>query len=137
VARGVAEALRDIAVLVAHGAPPDDVFAAISQQAARVCEVSASAVVRFTDAGALVAGRWGDVDAFPAGTAFPLGAGGALTLVRRTGMPARFDEYERTDTDMRGLREGAATPVVVEDEVWGALILAAFGGEHLPPDAET
>jgi signal transduction histidine kinase len=92
--------------------------------------------VRFTDGGAVIAGRWGDVSAFPAGTAFPLGAGGALTLVRNTGLPARFDEYERTGEDMRGLREGAATPVVVEDEVWGALLLAAFGGERLPDDAE-
>ena len=135
-ARGVADALRDIAVLVARGAAPGDVFAEISAQAARVCGVSAAAVVRFTDEGAVVAGRWGDVAAFPTGTAFPLGAGGALTLVRDTGLPARFDEYERTDVDMRGLREGAATPVIVEDEVWGALLLAAFGGERLPDDAE-
>lgn len=132
----IADALRDIAVLVARGAGPGEVFAEISVQAACVCGVSAAAVVRFTDAGAEVAGRWGDVDAFPAGTAFPLGAGGALTLVRDTGLPARFDEYERTGVDMRGLREGAATPVVVEGEVWGALILAAFGGERLPNDAE-
>jgi signal transduction histidine kinase len=136
VARGIAAALRDLAVLVAHGAAPDEVFGAISEQAAGVCGVSAAAVVRFTDAGAVVAGRWGAVDAFPAGSAFPLGAGGALTLVRSTGLPARFDEYERTGEDMRGLREGAATPVIVEDLVWGALLLAAFGGERLPADAE-
>ncbi len=135
-ARGIAAALRDLAVLVAHGAAPDEVFGAISEQAAGVCGVSAAAVVRFTDAGAVVAGRWGAVDAFPAGSAFPLGAGGALTLVRSTGLPARFDEYERTGEDMRGLREGAATPVIVEDLVWGALLLAAFGGERLPADAE-
>ncbi len=90
-----------------------------------MCGVSAAAVVRFTDDGAVVAGRWGAVDAFPAGTAFELGAGGALTLVRNTGLPARFDEYERTGEDMRGLREGAATPVVVEDAGVGR---AAAGG---------
>ncbi|MBE2316086.1 hypothetical protein DVA67_008870 [Solirubrobacter sp. CPCC 204708] len=135
-ARGVATALRDIAVLVAHGASPANVFAAISEQAAQVCGVSAAAVVRFADGGATIAGRWGSVDAFPAGTVFPLGAGGALTLVRNTGLPARFDEYERTGTEMHGLREGAATPVIVEDAVWGALLLAAFGGERLPADAE-
>lgn len=129
-------ALREIAVHVARGASPDVVFATISEQAAAVCGVSAAAVVRFTDAGAVVAGRWGGVEAFPAGSSFPLGAGGALTLVRNTGLPARFDEYERTGEDMRGLREGAATPVIVEDAVWGALLLAAFGGERLPEDAE-
>src|SRR5688500_20342127 len=82
-------ALREIAVLVAHGAAPDDVFATISEQAAGVCGVSAAAVVRFTDGGAVIVGRWGDVSAFPAGTTFPLGAGGALTLVRNAGLPAR------------------------------------------------
>ena len=100
-ARGIAAALRDLAVLVARGAAPDEVFGAISEQAAGVCGVSAAAVVRFTDAGAVIAGRWGAVDAFPAGSAFPLGAGGALTLVRNTGLPARFDEYERTGEDLR------------------------------------
>jgi len=130
-------ALREIAVLVAHGAPPDEVFAAISEQAARVCGVSAAAVVRFTDDGAAIAGRWGKVEAFPAGTEFGLGRGGALTLVRNTGLPARFDEYAVTGGDMSDLQEGAATPVIVEDQVWGALLLAAFGGERLPEDAET
>src|SRR5690348_14229835 len=81
-------ALREIAVHVARGAPADEVFATISEQAAAVCGVSAAAVVRFTDGGAEIVGRWGSVDAFPAGTAFPLGAGVALTLVRNTGLPA-------------------------------------------------
>ena len=69
----IESALREIAVLVAHGAAPEEVFGAISEQAARVCGVSAAAVVRFTDAGAEIVGRWGAVDAFPAGSAFPLG----------------------------------------------------------------
>jgi signal transduction histidine kinase len=136
VARRIDEALREIAVSVARGAAPEAVFATISEQAAIVCGVSAAAVVRFADGGAVIAGRWGDVAAFPAGAAFALGAGGALTLVRNTGLPARFDEYERTGEELHGLREGAATPVIVEDEVWGALLLAAFGGERLPDDAE-
>jgi signal transduction histidine kinase len=135
-------ALRTIAVLVAHGGPPAEIFAAISEQAADVCGVSAAAVVRFTDEGARVVGRWGRVSELPEGTAFALGGGGALTLVRNTGLPARYDEYSLARGAMgevvkpAGLRESAAAPVVVDGAVWGALVLAAFAGEHLPPDAE-
>jgi signal transduction histidine kinase len=114
-------ALRSVAVLVAHGGPPEDVFAAISEQAARVCRVGGAAVVRFGDSGASVAGRWGQV---------VLGLGGALGLVRNTGLPARVEEVGPT------VRESAAAPVVVEDAVWGAIVLEAFAGEQLPPDAE-
>ena len=37
-----------MAVLVARGVAPEEVFDAISEQAARVCGVGAGAVVRFT-----------------------------------------------------------------------------------------
>jgi signal transduction histidine kinase len=135
-------ALREIAVLVARGGDPGEVFAAISEQAARVCGVGAAAVVRFGDGGAVVAGRYGSVSSFPAGTEFALGGGGALTLVRATGLPARYDAYAQAGGDLGdvvgpvGLRESAAAPVIVDDAVWGALVLAAFEGEQLPPDAE-
>jgi hypothetical protein len=44
-------ALREVAVLVARGVAPEEVFAAISEQSARVCRVGAGAVVRFGAAG--------------------------------------------------------------------------------------
>ena len=135
-ARGVAPALRELALLVARGGQPYEVFSAISEEAARVCEVSAASVVRFTGDGAELVGRWGHEDLFPVGTSFTLGQGGALTLVRDTGLPARYDLYAVDGSELRGLREEAATPVVVDDEVWGALQLAAFGSERLPADAE-
>ena len=108
-------------MLVAHGGPPEDVFAAISEQAARVCRVGGAAVVRFGDTGAAAVGRWGEV---------VLGLGGALGLVRNTGLPARVEELGPT------VRESAAAPVLVEDRVWGALVVEAFAGEQLPSDAE-
>ena len=135
-------ALRAIAVRVAHGGPPEAIFAAISEQAAAVCGVSAAAVVRFSDDGAEIVGHWGTVSAMPDPPAFALGGGGALTLVRNTGLPARYDEYAIARGEMgslvrpMGLRESAAAPVMVEDAVWGALVLGAFEGEHLPDDAE-
>ena len=52
-------ALREVAVLVARGVAPEDVFAATSEQAARVCRVGAGAVVRFDRSGAVIVGRWG------------------------------------------------------------------------------
>jgi signal transduction histidine kinase len=137
-------ALREVAVLVARGVAPEEVFAAISEQCARVCGVGAGAVVRFGRDGAEIVGRWGHDEraVLPAGTSFPLDGGGALTLVRNTGLPARFDEYAVSGGAMGdvvrpvGLRASAAAPVVVENTVWGALLVSAFDGEDLPADAE-
>ncbi len=105
-------ALREVAVLVARGAAPEEVFSTISAQAARVCGVADGAVVRFREEGLDVTGEIG------------LGARGALGLVRHTGAPARIEEAGR---------ESAAAPVLVEGVVWGALVVA---GERLPGDAE-
>src|SRR5829696_3450402 len=88
-------ALREVAVLVAHGGPPGDVFGAISAQAARVCHVGGAAVVRFGESGSEVVGRWGNV---------VFGLSGALGLVRHTGLPARVEEAGAE------VRESAAAP---------------------------
>ena len=70
-------ALREVAVLVARGVAPEDVFAATSEQAARVCRVGAGAVVRFDRTGAVIVGRWGHDpgSVLPAGLSFELGGG--------------------------------------------------------------
>src|SRR3954449_1440373 len=73
-------ALREVAVLVARGVAPEEVFDAISEQAARVCGVGAGAVVRFTGRAAALVGRWGDLarETLPPGMSFALDGGGAL-----------------------------------------------------------
>ena len=133
-----------MAVLVARGVAPEEVFDAISEQAARVCGVGAGAVVRFTGRAAALVGRWGDLarETLPPGMSFALDGGGALTLVRETGLPARFDDYAVAVGAMgstlrpTGLRASAAAPVKVEGSVWGALIVSAFDSETLPLDTE-
>jgi signal transduction histidine kinase len=140
----IERALREVAVLVARGVAPEEVFDAISEQAARVCGVGAGAVVRFSDAGAAIVGRWGEIarEVLPPGMSFALDGGGALTLVRETGLPARFDDYAIAVGAMgatlrpTGLRASAAAPVKAEGEVWGALIVSAFDSETLPLDTE-
>jgi signal transduction histidine kinase len=137
-------ALREVAVLVARGVAPEAVFDAISEQAARVCGVGAGGVVRFGPAGAELVGRWGELarETLRPGMSFALDGGGALTLVRETGLPARFDDYAVAVGAMgallrpSGLRASAAAPVTVEGGVWGALIVSAFNSETLPLDTE-
>ena len=133
-----------MAVLVARGVAPEQVFDAISEQAARVCGVGAGAVVRFSGRAAALVGRWGDLarETLPPGMSFALDGGDALTLVRETGLPARFDDYAVAVGAMgatlrpTGLRASAAAPVKVEGSVWGALIVSAFDSETLPLDTE-
>ena len=100
--------------------------------------------MRFDRGGAVIVGRWGHDPGtvLPSGLSFELGGGGALSLVRNTGLPARFDEYAYSQGDMGetvrpvGLRASAAAPVSVENAIWGALVVSAFDGEALPEDAE-
>ena len=140
----IERALREVAVLVARGVAPEEVFDAISEQAARVCGVGAGAVVRFAGPGAEIVGRWGEVarEVLAPGLSFPLDGGGALTLVRETALPARFDEYASAEGAMGevvrpiGLLASAAAPVLVERAVWGALVVSAFESETLPLDTE-
>jgi signal transduction histidine kinase len=137
-------AVREVAMLVARGVAPEEVFDAISEQAARVCAVGAGAVVRFDGDGATIVGRWGEVarEVLAPGLSFPLDGGGALTLVRETALPARFDEYASSGGAMGevvrpiGLLASAAAPVLVEGAVWGSLVVSAFESETLPLDTE-
>jgi signal transduction histidine kinase len=64
----------------------------------------------------------------PTGTRLPLEGETINVLVRRTGAPARVDSYEGVAGDLaelirrRGIRSEVGAPVIVEGQVWGAVI---------------
>jgi len=65
-----------------------------------------------------------------------------LTIVAETGEPARVDGYaeatgEAADIARRyGWRSSIAAPIVVEDRVWGVMLVATQQGEPFPAGAE-
>jgi len=138
-------ALRRVATLVAGGAEPREIFSAVSDEVGRLFGTRLAAVGRF------------ELDAGSVRTFFSLGA--PLDLVGtdrwevvdylatadvlRTGRSARAEavrwESEEGETAERLRRLGVittvASPIVVEGELWGAMLVASTDAQ-LPGDTE-
>jgi PAS domain S-box-containing protein len=137
-------ALRRVATLVASEATPDRVFAAVSEESARVLDVNASAVFRYEgDDTATVVGRH-DRDgtgAFQVGDRILADDNTAIGRARDSGLPDRIDDYFALDTDVAktmirvGYRSTVAAPIFVGGVPWGAVAIA--GRDTLPTDSES
>ncbi|HEY9498445.1 MAG TPA: GAF domain-containing protein [Terrimesophilobacter sp.] len=131
-------ALRRVAVLVAGGAPPDEVFAAVAHEVAHLLDVPAISMVRFErDETATAIAVWGDENPFGVGAVFQPWPG-VMLQVRQTGRPARLEDfaYSTGPTTARlqaaRIHSGVGVPITVEGRVWGTIIALATGGESLP-----
>jgi signal transduction histidine kinase len=137
-------ALRQVATLVARESAPDQLFAAVAEQVARVFAVQHVRVVRFDpDASEIVGGfSEGDHDPFPFGSRWPVEIPGAMAIVRKTGRPARVEDYAHVTGDVAaaahaaGLRSAVASPIVVERRLWGAMVVFSLRDERFPKDTE-
>jgi signal transduction histidine kinase len=134
-------ALRRVATLVAHGAPPEELFAAVANEVGRLLSVDLTYVCRYESDGTLTfaasaGGR------FPVGSRWPHQGTNIATLVFETGRPARIDNYaEATGTIAEAVREegirwAVGTPIVVEGRLWGLMAIGSSQKQPLPPDTE-
>jgi signal transduction histidine kinase len=137
-------ALRRVAMLVARGLPPAEVFAAVAQEVGHVLGADASTIVRLDPDGAVtVLARVGENHAeLPVGSRWTLEPPGAMATVLRTGRPARCDDYSQAsgafvDATVRrmGIRSSVAAPIVVEGRLWGAIVAGVRHG-RFPADTE-
>jgi len=138
-------ALRRVAVLVARGAPPEEVFAAVAGEAARVLGAAVTTLARYDPDGAeTVVGAWTGTPAavpVPVGTRKALGGRNVSTLVSETGRPARIDDYADFSGEVgktaheTGSQASVGVPVSVEGRLWGVMIVASPRGP-LPAGAE-
>jgi hypothetical protein len=88
-------ALRRVATLVAQAAPPEEVFAAIAEEAGRLLVVGHAMLSRYDPDRALSAvAAWTSTGATVAvGTRVVLGGRNVHTLVSQTGRAVRLDDY--------------------------------------------
>jgi PAS domain S-box-containing protein len=135
-------ALRRVATLVAHGATPADVFAAVAREIARVLNLPLVEMCRYeTDGTATVVGAAGE-HPFQTGTRWTLDGPSLTAMVRRTGRPARVEDYDDVagaigDAARRGgVHAGVGAPIVVDGELWGVVSAGADHREPVPPHAE-
>jgi len=142
-ARGLANeqaALRRVATLVAQGASPEELFAAVADEVAGIIDIPVVTVQRYeTDGTFTLLAITGEAN-FTVGSRWPIDEDGIAGMILATGRPARKDD----NTGMPGPlgddgREVTVStvgvPIVVEGSIWG-FMGAAKPGRPIPTDAE-
>jgi len=151
--RGFAEeqaALRRVATLVAQGAMPEKVFAAVVGEVRRVLAVDVTVMCRYDPDRMLTYVGWSQSgNQGPLGVQVPLGGRNVARVVFETGRPARIDDYGEASGAAAdivrpfGLRSAVGVPVKVEGRLWGVMTVASTGErppegteDRLPADTE-
>ena len=139
-------ALGRVATLVAQGVPPEEVFAAVTEEVGRVFDADFTGMSRYNgDGTATVAGQWTRTDSrspMEIGERFDLGGQNVTTQVSETGRPARVDNYGDASgvwadaARAWGFGSCAGVPIRVEDRLWGVVSVGYTRAEPLPPDTE-
>jgi signal transduction histidine kinase/putative methionine-R-sulfoxide reductase with GAF domain len=137
-------ALRQVATLVARESSPDQLFAAVTEQVARIFDVPHVRLVRYEpDSSVVIAGfSKGDPEPFPIGSRWPLESPGVIATVRQTGRPARVEDYAHVTGEIAavvrgaGMRSAVASPIGVERRLWGAMVVLSPRREPFPEDTE-
>jgi signal transduction histidine kinase len=134
-------ALRRVATLVAAGAPPEEAFAGVAEEAGRLFLVDVANMCRYEPDGTatIVASTGGR---FAVGSRLKLEGKNGTTLVYQTGRAARIESYADASGPLgagareRGVRASVGTPIMVEGRLWGVLGVGTGTEQPLPPDAE-
>ena len=134
-------ALRRVATLVARGAEPAAVFDAVAAEMEGLLGADQVSLGRYEpgDEVTVVADRGKGASHLQLGSRFRLPDQSATTTVRRTGRPARIEDYAWAEgpiaaiVRVNGLRVTVGAPIVVDGALWGA-ITASWARAGPPPD---
>ena len=137
-------ALRQVATLVAEGAEPAAVFDAVCEAAGRLVGATSVNLAQFTpDEMNLTQAGWSERGTHvPPGTRLPLDGESINALIRQSHAPVRVDSYEGRSGLLAarlrelGIKSEVGAPVVVDGEMWGALIAGTDQAEPQPADTE-
>jgi signal transduction histidine kinase len=132
-------ALRRVATLVVRQAAEEEIFAAVVQEVGGLLSVEDATMLRYEDdRRATVVASWGSRGAdkrSEPGIRKPLGGTNVTTLVHRTGLPARIDDYSEATGAIGehvrelGLLSAVGAPIEVEGRLWGVMVV---GQERAP-----
>jgi signal transduction histidine kinase len=138
-------ALRRVATLVARGAPADELFAAVPQEAGQLLQADQTTMIRYgSDGTSTVVASWRRTGepVPPVGDRQRLGGKNLTTIISRTRRPARIDSYADASggpavaASQAGFRAAAGAPVIVQGRLWGAMIAWTVDTLPLPLDTE-
>jgi signal transduction histidine kinase len=126
---GKQAALRRLATLAARAAPPDEVFAAVTEEVGTLLPADITRMLRYESDGTVtsVAG-WNRSGApVPLGDRAHFGGKSLSTFVSQTGRPARVDGYADASDPVgaaareQGFHSSVGTPIFVEGRLWGIM----------------
>jgi PAS domain S-box-containing protein len=139
---GEQAALRRVATLVAEGASSDELFAAVTGEAADVLDVPVVALQRYEPDRTFTMVAIAGETSFTVGSRWPVEDEGIAGMILATGGPATKHDY----TTMAGplgaaLRDGGlisavGVPIVVEGSIWGFMTAGARPGKPIPDATE-
>jgi GAF domain-containing protein len=138
-------ALRRIATLVAGGVPPEQVFAAVTEEVERLLPVDFAHMGRYEpdDTFTILAVAGNRTERFALGNRWPLGGKNLATTVFETGRPARIDHYAANSSGPvgaaareLGTRSAVGTPIMVEGHLWGMIGVGSSQERPLPRNTE-
>jgi signal transduction histidine kinase len=138
-------ALRGVATLVARGAPAQEVFAAVTEEAGQLLQTDQTTMIRYgPDGTSTVVASWTSIGQAvpPIGAREPLGNNDLAAIISQTRLPARIDSYAdaagaaAAAAGAAGFRPAAGAPIIVQGRVWGAMIVCSVDEYPLPLDTE-
>jgi signal transduction histidine kinase len=141
-------ALRRVATLVARGVPPDEVFAAVTEEVGRLLGTGLAGMARYDgDDTVTVLAAWAAEDGGEHPTVpgpWPLEGGDLASTIATTGRPVRIDTYDGVPgriaafvRDELGIKASVGSPISVGGRLWGALFVHWRQIEPLPRDTES
>jgi signal transduction histidine kinase len=136
-------ALRRVATLVAAGAPPAEVFEAVSAEVALMIAADGSALTRYEEDGTVTAlSGWTTEGGYNyVGRRYEL-EGTLSGLIFETGRPGRVENYAEAPGEApeaareMGWRSSVGAPITVQGRLWGALAVISKSEKPLPRDTE-
>src|ERR1700737_3505192 len=136
--------LRRVATLVAHGAPPAEIFEAVIAEVGELLSADAAALSRYEQDGTVTTiGGWTRADGyFPDGTRHVLAEGTLGRLIFETQQPGRINSYADTAGSLADFVRGmgwlsaVGAPILVEGRLWGVVGVASTSDRPLPRDTE-
>jgi len=137
--------LRQVATLAAGPSSSSALFASVAEEIADLFRVDLVLLIRYhSDATAEVVGSWRRTgDPMPVGIRSPLGGDNLTSRIAKSSAPSRMANYRDDGSEITrnalsvGTRGSAGAPILVDDRLWGAIIVQSKVGRPLPGDVET
>ncbi len=138
-------ALRRVATLVAGASDPRQIFATVTEEVGRLLGAHTANMVRYRhDGTADVIGGWNEpgVPSVQVGARLQLDGDTLAPKICRSGQPERVDDYGGITGSLAerlrelGIRSGVGAPIVLNGELWGAVVISSVEVRGFPAGDE-